>query len=44
MINIIVNRTITIHTTPAMIGIITGLSSLVSLITIIDHHTVIMTF
>ena len=27
MINVIVNRTITKHTTPAMIGIITGLSS-----------------
>ena len=27
MINIIVNRTITKHTTPKMIGIITGLSS-----------------
>ena len=28
MINVIVNRTITKHTTPKMIGIITGLSSL----------------
>ena len=28
MINVIVNRTITKHTTPTMIGIITGLSSL----------------
>ena len=27
MINVIVNRTITKHTTPVMIGIITGLSS-----------------
>ena len=28
MINVIVNRTITKHKTPVMIGIITGLSSL----------------